>query len=68
MEKNIPLDREGFHELCTELEPFIRPKANSPNYRALSLQKKVAITLYYLKDTGRLRMTGNLFGIDKSTV
>ena len=35
----------------------------SPNYRALTAEKKLAITLYYLKDTGSLAMTANSFGI-----
>jgi len=35
----------------------------SPNHRALGVEKKLAITLYYLKDTGSIGMTANSFGI-----
>ena len=51
-----------------ELWTFLRPKANSPNHRALSAEKKRAMTLYYLKDTGSLSMTANSFGVAICTV
>ena len=35
---------------------------------ALSAEKKVAMTLYFLKDTGSLAMTANTFGVAVSTV
>ena len=34
----------------------------------ISVEKQVAVTLYYLSDEGRLRKTGNAFGIGRSTV
>ena len=34
----------------------------------ISLEKHVAITLYYLKDQGSMRMTANSFGIARNTV
>ncbi len=46
----------------------MRPDPKSPNYRALSAEKKLAVTLYYLKDTGSLQMTANTFGISTPTV
>ena len=51
-----------------ELRPFIEPNPNSPNYRYLSTEKKLGLTLYYLKDTGTLWMTANTFGIHQCTV
>ncbi len=60
--KNFRLTREEFDDLVKQLEPQISSgNSPSPNYRALSLEKKVAITLYYLKDTGSLNMTANAF-------
>ena len=34
----------------------------------VTAEKKVAMTLYYLKDQGSYRMTANTFGIAKSTL
>ena len=67
-QKNFRMTREQFNELCDELRPHISPNPNSPNYRALPLEKKVAIALYYLKDTGSTWMTANTFGIHQCTV
>jgi predicted DNA-binding protein YlxM (UPF0122 family) len=65
--KNFRLSRTQFFKLLDEQRPYITPKPNSPNYRSLPAQKKLAMTLYYLKDTGSLRMTANSFGIHVST-
>ena len=35
----------------------------TPNYKCLFSEKKVVLTLYYLKDTGSLWMTVNAFGL-----
>ena len=66
--KNFRMSKECFYNLVAQLDEVIRPKPNSPNYRALTTDKKLAITLYYLKDTGSLWMTANTFGIHQSTV
>ena len=66
--KNLRMSKECFYNLVAQLDPVIRPKPNSPNYRFLTTDKKLAITLYYLKDTGSLWMTANTFGIHQSTV
>ncbi|CAB4035871.1 Hypothetical predicted protein, partial [Paramuricea clavata] len=64
---NFRLPREVFMEFAEELRPYISPNLSSPNYRALSAEKKLALTLYYLKDTGSLVMTANTFGIAINT-
>ena len=66
--KNFRMGRQAFLNLAAELEPFIAPKTNTPNHRFLSTEKKLAVTLYYLKDTGSLWMTANTFGIHQCTV
>ena len=66
--RNFRMSREEFLELCEELRPHISPCINSPNYLTLSLEKKVAVALYYLKDTGSIWMTANTFGIHQCTV
>lgn len=50
-------------KLVEELRPFI-----SPNRTAVSAEKKLALTLSFLKDTGSIRMTANASGVAKSTV
>ena len=65
---NLRMTKSEFHELADQLANVISPTANSPNYRALSTEKKLAVTLYFLKDTGSLSMTANTFGIHISTV
>ena len=66
--KNFRMSRESFMELEEELHPYISPNPISPNFRSLSSTKKLAITLYYLKDTGSLLMTANAFGVAICTV
>lgn len=65
--KNFRMTRNSFNELADKLRPFIAPDPNTPNHRFLSTEKKLAITLYYLKDTGGLWMTANVFGIHQCT-
>ena len=36
--------------------------------QAISVEKQVAVTLYYLSDEGRLHKSANAFGIGRSTV
>ena len=57
--KNFRMTRLDFEDLCEQLGPHIFPDPKSPNRRALSVEKKVALTLYYLKDTGCMWMTAN---------
>lgn len=51
----------------SELMPYSTPNLKSPNHRALSVGKKVAVALYFLKDTGSVRMTTNSVGIALNT-
>ena len=66
--KKFRILRHLFESLVSKLEPFISPDPTSPNYRKLSAKKKTAIALYFLKDTGSLRMTANQFGVAVPTV
>ena len=65
---NLGMSRLNFIKLCNELRPDISVGADCPNYRACSVEKKVALTLYYLRDTGRMRLTANTFGFSPCTV
>ena len=66
--RNFRMSKERFFQLCEELRPYISEGINTPNYRSLSREKKLAITLYYLKDTGSIWMTANAFGVHQCTV
>ena len=59
--KIFRMSKETFQDLVQELSPWISPKPDSPNYRAILANKKVAITLYYLKDTGSRSMNFSLY-------
>ena len=65
--KSFRMSKECFLELADELRPFLAPNSDSLNRRALSMEKRLAKTLYYLKDTGSLWMTANAFGIHQCT-
>ena len=65
---NLRMTRAVFMTLVEELRPFISPDLRSPNRTALTAEKKLALTLYYLKDMGSLSMTANSFGVARSTV
>ena len=52
----------NFLKLCDELCPYIQKK--STNMRSsISVEKQVAVTLYYLSDEGRLCKSANAIGI-----
>ena len=65
--KNLRLTRNQVFNLTNELQPYLSPSLLSPNHRSLNTGKKLALTLYYLKDTGSLIMTGNNFGVAINT-
>ena len=66
--KNFRMSREDFDVLADHLTPYLTPDKTSPNFLKLNVQKKLTVTLYYLKDTGSLLMTANTSGIAMSTV
>ena len=67
--RNFRMSKECFFfEILDEVKTLLDPKPNFPNYRFLLAEKKLAITLSYLKDTGSLWMTANTFGIHQFTV
>ncbi len=50
--ENFRMNKENFMKLCDELRPYIQK--NSTNMRsAISVEKQVAVTLYFLSDEGR---------------
>ena len=65
--KNFRMGKDAFHELVTMIDSYIGPTI-TPNYRKVSTLKKLAMVLYYLKDTGSLWMTVSAFGVHQCTV
>ena len=64
--KNFHFTRNQFFNLTNELQPCISPNLLS-NHHALNADKKLALTLYYFKDTGSLILTANNFGVAINT-
>ena len=65
--KNFRIPKEQFNALADELSPYISPDPSSPRM-GLSVEKKLAITLHLLKDTGSITVTANAFGVSAPTV
>ena len=65
---NFRMSKSDFMKLEEKLRPYIQPCMASFRGDTISSVKKLAVTLYYLKDQGSLRMTSNLFGIAPTTL
>ena len=65
---NFRMSKEDFMTLEQRLRPYLHPSRNSFRRDTISSFKKLAMTLYYLKDQGSLRMTSNLFGVAPCTL
>ena len=66
--KNFRMSQAAFYELVNELSTYIACDKLSPNYWPIPPDKKVAINLCYLKESGSLAMTGNAFRLHICTV
>ena len=64
--KNLRMNRAVFMSVADELRPF--PGRSPRGLDVLSVEKQLAITLYFLKDQGSLTMTANAFGVAHCTV
>lgn len=65
--ENFRMSRASLVSLSEELRPYI--EGQTTNMRApIAPLKKVAMTLYYLSDEGRLRKTANAFGVSRQSV
>ena len=62
------MTRSQFYQLVDEIRPFITPNLLSPNYRAITAERNVALSLYYLKDTGSLTITASTLRVASNTV
>ena len=67
LEEKFSIIKGKFFSLHEQLSPYIATDPKTPDYRCLSSEKKLALTLYYLKDTGPLWMTANACGVHQCT-
>lgn len=64
------MKKSTFQYICEQLRPMLEPAEPllKPPRKPLSVEKKVAVALYYLASCCEYRVVGNVFGIHKSTV
>ena len=61
------MSRATFLYICNELSSVVT-KQNTRFHKAISLKKRVAITLWVLATTVEYRTVGHLFGVARCTV
>ena len=67
--KNFRMTRAVFIELADELRDYLEPSDACPRAGdVLTVEKQLAMTIYFLKDQGSLRMTANTFGVAVCTL
>ena len=64
---NFRMSHTTFRYLCNELRPEIIKQETRFRY-AVSVEKRVAITLWRLATNGDYRSVGHMFGVAKGTV
>lgn len=65
--QNFRMSKVTFQYLCTELRPVIQRKDTCLR-RAITVEHRVAITLWCLATPAEYRTIAHLFGIGRSTV
>ena len=67
--ENFRVTRSTFLYLCDRLRPSLEPEENILKPREpVSVEKQVALTLYFLSSCSEYRIVGNAFGLHKSTI
>ena len=65
---NLIMSYPIFILLVDMIREEVAPDSRSFRSDTVTAEKKVAMTLYYLKDQGSFRQTGNTFGVSKATL
>ena len=65
--ENFRMSKVNFMKLCDKVRPFLQ-KQSTGMRSTISVEKQVAVTLYYLSDEGKYLKVANGFGIGRSTV
>ena len=50
------------------IRPHVKERSSQVRQDVINVEKRVAVTLYYLKDQGSMKLTANSFGIARCTV
>ena len=67
--KIFRMTRTVFMALADELRDYLQPSDDCPTAGdVLTVEKQLAMTIYFLKDQGSLRMTANTFGVAVCTL
>ena len=61
------MTQSDFLNLVEIIRPFAKERCTKLRNDIITLEKRTAITLHYLKDKGSLRVTANSFGVVKCT-
>lgn len=64
---NFRVSQTTFHYICMKLRPFIC-KEDTIMRKAITTEKRIALTLWFLATGSDYRTIGHLFGVAKSTV
>ena len=67
-QKNFRISKCDFKVFVDLIRPFYTERSSRIRNDVISLEKRIAVTLYYLKDQGSMTMTANTFGITRCTV
>lgn len=65
--ENFRLSRATFNYICDELRAYVR-KVDTLMRKAICVERRVAIVLWFLSTGSDFRTVGHLFGVSKSTV
>ena len=65
--ENFRISKDTFDYLCTQLTPFLQYQ-DTHLRKAVSVKKRVAITLWVLASSVKYRTVSHLFGVGRSTV
>jgi len=66
--ENFRMSKDSFYKLVSLIRPFAKERSTKVRADTINLEKRVAITLYYLKDQGSMKMVANTFGVARCTV
>ena len=66
-QSNLRMNKEAFTYICEMLSPHIG-KQDTNFRKSISVEMRVAITLYFFSGTAGYRTISNLFGVGRSTV
>ena len=65
---NLRMSKEDFENLVELIRPHVKERSSQVRQDVINVEKRVAVTLYYLKDQGSMKMTASTFGIARCTV